>query len=215
MVVASALASAALPSTAGAAQRLVSPSGATDPNCNPTPCGIEHAIETVAQTGDEVIVAPGTYNLGANDLRIESKHLNVHGADGQPRPRITTTQFGFILSPEADGLVLRHLQVETVQPTVSVDIQQGDITLSDLVLVSSAASISTVAVASNDQKVTLLRDSVVRATGSSSSAIHIFHSVAQLRNLTVVAPAASSTALRVGGITGTPATATAKNVIVR
>ena len=72
------------------------------------------------QTGDEVIVTPGTHDVGPRGVIVKNfvTSLNIHGQDGQPRPRIVATSTNFTLSTCAlsscvgNGTVLRHLAVE-------------------------------------------------------------------------------------------------------
>jgi hypothetical protein len=79
-------ASLALPASAFAATRYASPSGGATPGCPPSePCSLATAI-TGAAANDEIIVTPGTYNVGS---KIESTMpISVHGIPGQPLPRI-------------------------------------------------------------------------------------------------------------------------------
>ena len=74
------------------------------------------------QTGDVVIVTPGTHDVGASGVYVKNgvTSLNIHGQDGQPRPRIVATSSSFTLSTcvlsscVGDGTVLRDLAVENL-----------------------------------------------------------------------------------------------------
>ena len=61
------------------------------------------------RAGDEVVVAPGTYNL-AVQLNV-GQNLYIHGQDGQPRPRVVSTApILFSFSKYAGGARLSRLQ---------------------------------------------------------------------------------------------------------
>ncbi len=64
------------------------PSGPT-PCPNEDPCALEPAVEDASvANGDEVIVLPGTYDLGANNLLINDS-ITVRGQGAGQRPLIT------------------------------------------------------------------------------------------------------------------------------
>jgi RTX calcium-binding nonapeptide repeat (4 copies) len=108
---------AAAPSAA-AVVRHASPTGAAavsdctspDPANVNGPCTLRRAIEQ-AVTPDEVIVAPGDY-VESTQLTIgPSKSINLHGADGQPMPRIiTSAQSGLVIN--SPGTTVRRLRIE-------------------------------------------------------------------------------------------------------
>ena len=105
--------------SAHATQRFVTPTGVTNGGCeSATPCDLKYAVETAAQANDEVIVAgdQGVYTIDTNGIDM-SKALNLHGADGQPRPRLVGSGGPVALSVLAPGgAVLRHLQFENHGP---------------------------------------------------------------------------------------------------
>ena len=112
------------PGTAlGAATRFaVTPGSTADPNCTSVSasCSLQHVLEDVVQTGDEVIVMPGVHDVGTNgtDVRSGISAVNIHGQEGQPRPRITADSTQFTLTTCAagtcsgNGTVLRHLAID-------------------------------------------------------------------------------------------------------
>jgi hypothetical protein len=53
-------------------------------------CSLATVLEDVIVTGDEVVVTPGTYDLGNQGVytRSTAASVNVHGQDGRPRPTI-------------------------------------------------------------------------------------------------------------------------------
>jgi Ca2+-binding RTX toxin-like protein len=77
-------------SPAGAV-RYAGPSGSGATCTEDAPCDYKTAIEG-APAGDEVILLPGDYGSAAMPLSYSvssyTANLNVHGQDGQPRPRI-------------------------------------------------------------------------------------------------------------------------------
>ncbi len=75
----------AFPGGALAAQRLASPTGVVSLTCA-SACPLAVAVNA-AGPGDEVIVLPGDYDLGATGLAAPAG-VAIHGADGQPRPVI-------------------------------------------------------------------------------------------------------------------------------
>src|SRR5215213_6034577 len=109
---------------ASATVRYAVPGGsAGDASCTSTgvDCSLRHVLEDVVLTADEVVVMPGTHDLGSNGVivRTGSYSVNIHGADGQPRPTIQANSSGFVFSLclntcPADLSTLRHLRIENV-----------------------------------------------------------------------------------------------------
>ena len=98
------------PASAGAAQRWTTAdsyvvSGAC---AAASPCRIDYAVESAA-AGDEVIVAPGTYDLA--DSLEPTVPLDLHGIAGQPRPRLIGHGMTALLSFKSGGS-LRHIALE-------------------------------------------------------------------------------------------------------
>jgi hypothetical protein len=80
------LAALLVPASANAATRYAAPGGGMVPGCpQPTPCSLDYAI-TAAAPGDEVVVGPGEYTLGAT-IETETP-LWIHGQPGVAKPRI-------------------------------------------------------------------------------------------------------------------------------
>src|SRR6185503_7377251 len=83
-------------------------------------CSLKHVLETVVATGDEVIVTPGTHDVPITGVHIKNNvtAVNIHGQDGQPRPRVTATSSGFVIascfasSCVNDGMTLRRLAID-------------------------------------------------------------------------------------------------------
>ena len=72
--------------------RYAVPGGSSANNCTSpaTACSIDKAINQAA-TGDDVILAPGTYDVGGTGLSNSQANVRVHGVAGLPRPVINST----------------------------------------------------------------------------------------------------------------------------
>jgi hypothetical protein len=93
---AAAAALALFASPAGAAVRYAAPDGdGPETSCpKKNPCELRDAARGPSvKDGDEVVVLPGTYDLGNGNLEL-SEAINLHGAVGGPRPVITSTAGG-------------------------------------------------------------------------------------------------------------------------
>ena len=123
-----------------------------------SPCDIEHAIEGAA-AGDQVVVAPGAYQLaGSLDPTVP---IDLHGVAGQPRPHLIGTGTTTLLSFKSGGSV-RHLALEatgSLQDALTLRGGLGE----DLLLRSATGDGGKV---SGMPGGTVLRDSIVQAFGS-------------------------------------------------
>jgi hypothetical protein len=104
----------ALPATAPAAIRHAEPGGDGANPCNLSdPCGIQRAVEGDApadvQDGDEVILLPGDYMVGGDEIDAVDM-IDVHGQAGQPPPRIVSSASTAVFTN--DGASFRHLEIE-------------------------------------------------------------------------------------------------------
>ena len=72
-----------------AAPRYASTTGSGTACTSTAPCDIVTAVN-LAPSSTEVIIASGTYNLGATGLANSQFNVNVHGAAGQSRPVINS-----------------------------------------------------------------------------------------------------------------------------
>ena len=150
----------AMPASADAAQRWASPGStvASGPCSVTSPCDIEHAIEG-ATAGDQVVVAPGAYQLaGSLDPTVP---IDLHGVAGQPRPHLIGTGTTTLLSFKSGGSV-RHLALEatgSLQDALTLRGGLGE----DLLLRSATGDGGKV---NGMPEGTVLRDSIVQAFGS-------------------------------------------------
>lgn len=93
-----------------AAVRYVSPSG-TGTACSSTvPCSLATGVGSAA-SGDEVVVASGTYDQGAAAVsNLTATNLSVHGVAGQPRP-VVNTSANIGLELKGDGAKVADLTI--------------------------------------------------------------------------------------------------------
>jgi hypothetical protein len=174
---------------AAATVRHASPGGDdTTSNCTAAdpPCSLRRAVETVAQPGDEVVVAPGTYDLSAQ-LNVGS-NLYVHGEDGQPRPRVVSSAPRvFSFSKYAGGARLSNLQLEApgqvVDTTRLLDGYAPSIA-DHLVLLAGPAASGT---AANMAHGWTLQDSVVHTAATNGVAVNTFYGSVHVTNVTAIA----------------------------
>ena len=107
------MAAAPAPAAAAAAERFVTVGGSASSDCSDaTPCTIERAVELAnGATGDEVIVAPGDYPVGAGTLDATgdaSGTLSIHGIRGLARPRIIGSGTSVL---SVGRVLLSHLEI--------------------------------------------------------------------------------------------------------
>jgi hypothetical protein len=196
----------AVPSTASAAVvRHASPdgvnAGSTCTAAEP-PCSLRRAIETVAGPGDEVVVAPGTYNLTA-PLNV-GQNVYIHGQDGQPRPRVVSTApVVFGMSRFAGGARLSSLQLEApgqVVDTAQLDTGEAPSVADHLVVLAGPAAVGAAADMAGGWT---LQDSVVRTEATNGIAVNSFGGSVRVRNVTAIATDAGGVGLVAdGSVTG-------------
>ncbi len=193
--------------SASAVVRHASPTGdASSSGCTDAepPCTLKRAVETVANPGDEVILASGTYDV-TSSVGV-NKAIDVHGAAGQPLPRVTSAS-PVVFSMSVAGARLADLQLEAPGAVVTTTpLTSGTSLLERLtVLAGAAASGSAVRLAYG----WLLRDSVVHTSATNGVAVHgVFSDEDGVRsrvvNVTAVASATSGVGIladsTVGGI---------------
>ncbi len=191
----------ASPAAAAPTQRFAAPGGSGD--CSQSsPCDIETAINA-ATSGDEVILAPGDYGPLTAALASTQTNLNVHGAGGQPRPRIfTNALFGLDLG--GSGSTARHLEIHqsangSYQSALVLESGQA----TDLVLRNIGGSSGAACTLLGTSQLT---DSVCEATGPNAYGVFPYRRAVGplanssiVRNATVVAPVVSSTGIYAQG----------------
>jgi hypothetical protein len=100
---------------AAAAIRYAEPGGDGPPaSCPETdPCEIQAAVENGMGTpGDEVILLPGTYDLGGGTLDVDFDTV-LHGVAGSPPPRIVSSgAVVYVL----EASVVRDVTIESTGP---------------------------------------------------------------------------------------------------
>src|SRR5689334_1178530 len=199
---------------ARAATRYAVPGGtAGDATClSPAAgCSLAEVLENVIVTGDEVVVTPGTYDLGNQNVYMRSAALgvNVHGEDGKPRPTITSTYFTTLLtcSPSTscagDGKTIRHLRIQNTGTGTALYFVGGTpgdpLVIDDVVAVGGTAN-ATAAMFGVAMPPTVsaavIRNSTALApsTGPNASAI-LSELNLTLRNVTAVATGAGQVAM--------------------
>ena len=178
--------------------RHVSPTGvdavSTCTDAEP-PCSLRRAIETVANAGDEVVVAAGDYSLSA-PVTVSDADLFIHGAAGQARPRIVNASGATVLN--AATARVSDLRLEAPGSVVSAS---GTGVLERLVVIAGAAGAGS-AVTLIDGG--MLRDSVVHTVATGGHAVYVGRRTSRLVNVTAVATDAAGIGLYaeapVGGI---------------
>jgi hypothetical protein len=208
------LAIALLPATASAAVRYASPTGSSSGQCpQTTPCEIEFAVEAVAQPNDEVVVASGTYALGSDVLIVSDAGLDLHGAEGQPTPMITSSAPTSGLAVNAAATV-RDLRVETTGSNAAVVLNAAD-SVAERMWVWAHGGFDACRLSVG----ALFRDSVCYADNPGTSAVRFSSSTSGLAyalNVTAVASTFSGSgthAIEIEAHSGAQVTLLPRNVI--
>ena len=212
------LALACFASGASAAQRFVVPDGSVLSFCTDAePCALQRAVELANAThGDELIIAPGTYDPGSAELDAtgdDSGTLSIHGVRGLPRPRLTGEGALVLATGRAH---VSHLEIDGVGTALSVG--AGGV-YEDLAVTTESA-----------QSALLITDPADGATPAARVANTIAHAVSagraitsiranlDLRHVTAIAgdPIGNGTGVAIeAGPSGVPITVTLLNSIAR
>ena len=197
-------------SAASAAQRYASPASAGTTCSSASPCGITDAIAGAA-TGDEVIVSPGDYPLTAT--LTDSSQITIHGAAGQPRPRLLFS------GPGQNGLRLYHgstlRYVEIHQASADNDVNALAVFLGATVD-QVIAKAPFVAVTVRDSTI---RDSIAVSSGINGRALSTAadgggdHTTMAVRNVTAIATGSGGVPIEAYARTTATATVHLVNVI--
>jgi hypothetical protein len=204
-IAAAALAMAA--SEASAAVRYTEPGGNGPASSCPqsNPCDILDAVEDPSVVnGDEVIVLPGTYDIGAEEVDVEDD-IDLHGAVGAPPPLITSTSTALNNHDAAvgeDDAYIHDLRLESTGGGTALFSFQGESLIERVVAISNGNACHP------PSEPGVFRDSVCFSTGAGDSAILAPISgggldIYEFRNLTALARGAGSFGLRfsAGGTT--------------
>jgi hypothetical protein len=167
-------------------------------------CSLRHVLEDVILTADEVVVMPGTHDVGSNTLyvRTGSNSVNIHGEAGQPRPTITGTVNGFVFSLclstcPADLSVIRHLKIQNLGVGGALFVYGGSIgnpvTIDDVEVVAGTGQFGNAILAFARLGVAseaIIRNTVAYAPNTNSSGNGAISGALNLtlRNVTAVAP---------------------------
>jgi hypothetical protein len=80
------------PAAEAAAVRYAKPSGSGTACTAAVPCTLAEAVNN-ASTGDEVVLAPGTYTPGVQ-IKPTNDSVHIHATSGQPRPVVSVSSAG-------------------------------------------------------------------------------------------------------------------------
>lgn len=105
----------AIPAGAVADVRYAEPDGdGPEPCLSGNPCDIQIAVEGTVpadvEDGDEVVVKPGEYLVGADMIEI-TDDIEVHGEDGAPRPTIVSTATTAVSTNMTGDALIRDLVI--------------------------------------------------------------------------------------------------------
>lgn len=189
-------ATAATTAPALAAQRYAAP-GATGTVCSADqPCDIDTAINS-AHSGDEIIVASGSYSVSAPLSDGGGNQLNVHGAAGQPRPTITSGAATTLKLTDANSQV-SGLEVDN-SASQGVALLFGGTLAERLVLGASGAGGAAAELQASTPQLTTLRDALAVASGNGGQAVDSTATgtttASAVRNVTAIATGSASAAV--------------------
>jgi hypothetical protein len=204
---------------AAAAVRYAEPNGNGPASSCPksNPCEIHDAAEDPgAEDGDEVVVLPGTYAIGSDNIEL-SDEINLHGALGGPRPVIVSTAAaGTTL--DGGGATVSDLIFESRDD----DPIFGALGIGGTGVVERVVAISENAPGCSGAPLApgVMRDTVCATGGSSVAAIEVGASGSsaftfELRNVTALGYGVGSIGLRAELVNGGAMTVNARNVIAR
>lgn len=209
-----------VPATATAATRYAAPTGGMVPGCAQlTPCSLEYAI-AAASPGDEVVVTPGQYTLGAT-IETETP-LWIHGPQGDAKPRIFAANMSVLKSfvpqrisdltlesnnnPDgtlflpADGTVLERLEI-FARGAESLGLRAGNnFTMTDtLIFAENSIDATGIFIQGTGSGSVQLRNDTIVAEGSNGVGLAVFM-VAKNSALTVEATNVIASGTRVDAL---------------
>jgi hypothetical protein len=191
--------------------RYAAPGGSGSACTQASPCSVQTAVTVVATDGDEVVLRPGDYGIGFGTLIVDDA-INVHGASGQPRPRILSGGNSAV-DLEDPGARVADVAIEYGGTLNALFLWQG--TVERVVVHSNGTGFSACA----PFNASVLRDSVCWTAEPSQSAISTSSGggvhTPRLRNVTAIATGAGSIGIRASGGSGAQVAVRGKNVIAR
>ena len=210
VLIAVGLGSAVGAAAASAATVYATPSPDATHDCTQAhPCAIEQAV--AAGPNSEVIILPGTYSVSTN--LFAGNTVDIHGVDGQPRPRVVSTYgFGALELFGADA-TLRHLEIQTTGVS-AVQFDKAGESMEDVVATATGASANGCSPVAASGTVTI-RNSICRGTNRGvGTNCNGCHETVFLRNVTAIG---GTFGIAFEESTGSPSTYTinATNVIGR
>jgi hypothetical protein len=200
-------AAATAPGASAAAQRYASPSGSGTGCDSAHPCDIVQAVNSAA-AGDEVIVRPGLYLLGAASLDDQAP-ITIHGVAGQPRPVLVFTGPHWV---SLGNSTLRYVEIVQGEPTAAALLASGS-TLDQVVVRGGSAADCAAGIVNSTT-----RNSIFVARNTDGSAIcsgaWASNNASTFRNVTAIAHNGAAIDASAGGSTGN-ATLNVINVIAK
>ena len=196
---------------ADAAQRFATPVGNGTACSEAVPCGVETAVEGAA-SNDEVIVAPGTYDLGSGDLFASAASLTVHGQAGAPRPLIKSTDS--LLRGIGPNQTYRDLRILQTATTGQFGILLRNGALGERLEVTAAGGFGACSITNG----VVLRDSICHSTAPSSFALRdstASDSTTTVENVTAIATGTASEGIILQASSGVDVTMNLRNVIAQ
>ena len=191
----------------------VSPNG-SGLSCTQTiPCSIENG--TSVGPNSEVVVMPGDYTVTTPLSSLNT--ANIHGVDGQPRPRITSTTNAAAAwalgSIGMQNMTFRHIEIDTTAQTGIELSGSGTNAVEDVVVTATGANGSGCAPVLTGGGSLTIKNSICQgdATGLGVNCVGCNETVT-VRNVTAIG---STNGLRFDSSTGSPSsfTVNAFNVI--
>jgi hypothetical protein len=209
-------------SSAAGAVRYAEVGGSGDPTMclQADPCSLEDAVEHASvDEGDEIVVMPGTYDLGSGNLFIPDDPLSLHGAAGGPRPVVTTsgavpTLSVFLLS----SVAVTDIEFVSTGPAPAISSSGASPGGLGVTFERVLAQASNSGVFACQLRNSLIRDSVCHNTGGGPAAGFAAGGLTSgnavvLRNVTAYAPA--DLAIEVSASQDANVVWNGKNVIAR
>ena len=133
------------------------------------PCSLKNAVEDPSvNNGDEVIVLPGTYNLGTGTVTVDNS-IDLHGQSGMPPPKITTastTSFTGAVTITGGAPTVHDLELENTGASGAAGLYAlsfGAVVAERLIVTATQGATAC------EMFVGTLRDSICRNSGSGTA----------------------------------------------